>query len=119
MNPRVEEIDYKYVKFIEPYTFNSKIIGDFTIPIGFVCDRESVPIIKATSIRGGYAHDYLCRFDSIPIVDKKTAAKVYLEVMSGRDNVWWRKYIKYWVVRVAPFYFHKHSIKATYEELND
>jgi len=117
MNPNVDEINYKYVQFKEPFPMHSDIIGDFTIPVGFVCDRESVPLFKGTSIRGGYAHDYLCRYDSVPVVDKKTAADVYLEIMKQRGSSWWRRYGKYWVVRMAWGYFHKFSVMATYEEI--
>jgi len=117
MNPCVDEIDYKYVIFALPFKMHSDIIGDFEIPKGFVCDRESVPFIKGTSIRGGYAHDYLCRIDSVPVVDKKTAADVYLEIMTLRGSSWWRRYIKYWAVRVAFGYFHKLKVMATYEDI--
>ena len=117
MNPKVEEIDYKYVRFLEAFPMRSDIIGDFVIPVGFTCDRESVPIIKGTSIRGGYAHDYLCRYDSVPVVDKKTAADVYLEIMASRGASWWRRYTKYWAVRMAFGYFHKFPVMATYEEI--
>ena len=117
MNPRVDEIDYKYVRFAKPFFMHSDIIGDFVIPVGFVCDRESVPLIKGTSIRGGYAHDYLCRTDSVPVVDKKTAADVYLEIMTKRGASWWRRYLKYWAVRFAWGYFHKFPVLATYEEI--
>ena len=117
MNPRVDEIDYKYVIFAKDFSMHSDIIGDFVIPRGFVCDRESVPIIKGTSIRGGYAHDYLCRIDSEPVVKKKIAADVYLEIMTKRGTSWWRRYIKYWAVRFAFGYFHKLKVMATYEEI--
>ena len=118
MNPQVEEIDFKYVRFIKPYRFKSTLLDcTVTIPVGFVCDRESVPLLRGTSIRGGYAHDYLCRIDSKPIVDKQTAADVYLEVMTFRGNSWWRRYAKYWAVRLAFGYFHKFKVKATYEEI--
>jgi len=117
MNPHVEEIDYKYVRFIDPFPMYSDLIGGFTIPKGFICDRESVPLFRGTSIRGGYAHDYLCRTDSKPVVTKKVAADVYLEIMEKRGASWWRRYGKYWVVRFAPGYFHKLKVMASYEEV--
>ena len=118
MNPKVEEIDYKFVRFSKPYRFKSEILKcTCTIPVGFVCDRESVPLIRGTSIRGGYAHDYLCRTDSKPVVTKKIAADVYLEVMAMRGNSKWRRCIKYWAVRLAWGYFHKHRVKSTYFDI--
>ena len=117
-NPITEEIDYKYVRFKEPLTMYSRVLKqDFTIPTGFVCDRESIPLFVGTSIRGGYAHDYFSRIDSAPVVDKATAAEIYLDIMEQRGNAWWRRYIKYWVVRIWPMYFHRLSVMATYEEV--
>jgi hypothetical protein len=118
-NPVTEEIDYKYVRFKEPFTMYSNVLNsDFTIPVGFVCDRESIPLIRGTSIRGGYAHDYFSRIDSSPVVDKKTCADIYLDIMTQRGNALWRRYIKYWVVRVWPMYFHRLKVMASYEEVS-
>jgi hypothetical protein len=67
--------------------------------------------------------------DSVPVVTKKQAADVYLEVMKCRDglpdrysrlsaiSLWARRWIKYGVVRVWPGYFHKHTVAATYDEM--
>ena len=119
MNIKEELIDnYKYYRLLAPYRFKSNILGCLvTVPAGFVYDHESTIIIKGTSHRGGLIHDYLSRFDSIPVVTKKQAANVYLEVMTRRKNSWIRRYVKYWFVRVAFWYFHKLSVSATYEEI--
>ena len=119
MNIKEEVIDYKYSRLLAPYSFKTRRVGStvVTVPIGFVYDHESVPFIKGTSHRGGLIHDYLCRIDSEPIVSKKQAADVYLEVMKYRCNPWLRRYIKYWFVRLAWGYFHKLKVKATYEEI--
>jgi len=118
MQTRVEEIDHKYVRFLRPYRFKSHILDTvIVVPAGFVCDRESIPLIRGTSIRGGYIHDYLCRIDSIPVVTKKQAADVYLEVMKYRGNPWARRYAKYWAVRLAGGYFHKLKVNASYEDI--
>jgi len=118
INPQVGEIDYKYVRFKEQFniyvpSLNTTII----IPVDFVCDRESVPLFRGTSIRGGYGHDYLCRYDSVPVVTKKQAADAYLSIMQIRGNSWWSRYIKYWAVRLAWGYFHKFKVNASYEEI--
>jgi len=120
MNISEDVIDYKYSRLIAPYRYRSALLKcTITVPKGFVYDHESVPFIKGTSHRGGLIHDYLCRIDCKPIVDKQTAADVYLEVMTFRGNAWWRRYVKYWVVKWIPWprFFHVFKVKATYEEI--
>jgi len=147
INPVVEEIDYKYVRFWEPFSIYSEVLkGWICFPVLFVCDRESVPFIKGTSIRAGYSHDLVSRKDAIQYIifdDPKTAVKeitkelaadVYLEIMEKRyalvckgvtgvkkylkkTDAWTRRYVKYWAVRFAWGYFHKHKVLATYEEI--
>jgi len=114
-----EEIDSKYARMIFPFVYYSDLLDKtINIPIGFVFDYESVPLIKGTSKRGGAVHDYLCRIDSVPVVTKKIAADVYFEAMTVRKNSWWRRYIKYWAVRAAWGYFHVFKIMATYKEIS-
>ena len=67
-------------------------------------------MLKGTCKVGGLVHDYLCRIDSEPVVSKKVAADVYLEVMKYRGSSWWRRYLKYWAVRFALGYFHKKKV---------
>jgi len=119
MNIKEELIDnYKYYRLLAPYRYKSELLEcTITVPEDFVYDHESVPIIKGTSHRGGLIHDYLCRIDSKPVVTKGKAADVYLEVMAFRGNSWWRRYVKYWAVRLAFGYFHKLKVSATYEEI--
>lgn len=118
MNIQEEILDYKYSRLLGPYRFASKVLDCVvSIPKGFVYDHESIPLIKGTSHRGGLVHDYLCRIDSVPVVTKKQAADVYLEVMKWRGNSFLRRYVKYWAVRIWPGYFHKFTVMATYEEI--
>jgi hypothetical protein len=126
-----EDIDARFARLHAPFAVWSEVLGRrVEAPAGFVHDYESVPVIRGTSRRGGVIHDYLCRFDSDPIVTKKQAAQVYLEVMACRDglpdryshlssvSLWARRWIKYGVVRVWPGYFHRHKVAATYEEMS-
>ena len=114
-----EEIDSKYARIIFPFVYYSDLLDDIIeVPSGFVFDYESVPIIRGTSKRSGTLHDYLCRIDSIPVVTKKVAADVYLEAMTERKNARWRRYIKYWAVRIAWGYFHKFKVASTYKEIS-
>ena len=125
-----EDIDSRYARLHAPFAVESDVLGCvITVPAGFVHDYESVPVIRGTSKRGGVIHDYLCRIDSVPVVTKKQAAEVYLDVMACRDglpdkdtslgafSLWFRRWVKYSVVRVWPGYFHVHTVAATYEDL--
>lgn len=128
---KVEAIDNKYVRLIEPFMFTSDVLeaNEFDpyvkVPVDFVCDYESVPripIIYAmfahTSKRGGVGHDYLYRFDSEPIVPKWIADLVYLEIMTYRGNPWLRRKAKYRAVKwFGKSSYHKLSVEATYEEI--
>jgi hypothetical protein len=121
--------DYRFVRLLEDFTFYSTILGEWcTIPRGFVFDLESVPLLRGTNPESGGVHDYLCRIDSDPVVDKLTAAKVYFEFQGYFDekesgNIfnrlwdWMRRTVKTGVVMLVPGYFHKYKVMATYEEL--
>lgn len=125
-----EDLDARFARLHAPFAVESDVLGcKIVAPAGFVHDYESVPVIRGTSKRGGVVHDYLCRIDSVPLVTKKQAADVYLEVMKCRDglpekdtalgsfSLWARRWIKYGVVRVWPGYFHKYKVAATFEEM--
>jgi len=126
-----ELVGSKYARLVEPFRYYSRILDTVVeVPTGFVCDYESVFILKATSKRSGVLHDFLCRCDSIPIVTKQVAASVYNESQALRDNMvcknkfhrGWRlvlRFVKTSVVRIAPFYFHKFKVMATAKELKN
>lgn len=126
--------NYKYVQLTAPFIFESDKLKEaglqyrVTIPTGFVYDLESVPWVRGSNNRGGTAHDFLCRSDSIPLVTKAIAASVYLEIMSYCyeivDRGYWqhfkdftKRWAKWGVVYVAPFYFHKHKVMDTAKEI--
>jgi len=108
--PQARILNYKYSEQINPFLFYSDIIGLCSISEGFIHDWESVPLIKGTCPVAGLIHDYLSRYDSTPKVTKKVAADVYLEFLKYRGQGYFRRYAKYWTVRLAPGYFHKKSI---------
>jgi len=128
-----DTIHPRYIELLLPLGFYSAVLGTaIWAPAGFICDKESVPVIEGTSIRGGVFHDYLSRFDSVPCVKKLVAADVYREVMETRDrevvahfNYGWikrakmafRRDLKVTVVRWWPGYFHKLPVKATLEQI--
>lgn len=122
--------DARYYRLLEDFVFYSDALGEWCIiPSGFIFDLESVPLIKGTNPEAGAVHDYLCRIDSDPVVSKTTAAKVYNEFQNYYDqkesgNVlnrfwdWIRRVVKTSVVMLAPGYFHKFKVLATYEEIS-
>ena len=122
-----EDIDSRYYRLHERFGYYSDILKcEVWIESGFVYDHESIPIIKGTSNRAGLIHDYLCRFDSIPVVTKQQAASVYFEAMECRDletgggfRNWWRRWVKSTAVRIAVGYFHVLSVSASYDEVRD
>jgi hypothetical protein len=121
------------------------MFGLLYAPVYFVFDLESIPIIKGTSNRGGCMHDLACRNDFYftdkagvrRLFTKQEAASLYLEAMACVDAMkleeakkngtkwvqlkrldrWWRRNVKVLAVRVAPNYWHKFPVFATYEEL--
>jgi hypothetical protein len=130
----------KLVRTIAPFPFFSMILGRWSeIPAGFIYDEESIPVLRGTNPEGGAIHDYLCRCDSDPVVDKLTAAKVYEEfqeyynALNDRNKkTSWRDYIAAMIDRVmdfikpkiktsvviaAPGYFHKLPVMATLEQV--
>lgn len=124
-------LDGRFVRIHKPFKYFSEILNkEIEIPAGFICDYESVPLIKATSKRGGVVHDYFCRKDSIPVVTKQQAASLYLEAQKCRDEIlkegWLkrlnrmiRRNVKCLVVRVAPGYFHKLNVLSKLEEVSN
>ncbi len=123
-----------YVRLLDDFLFYSVIINCregtnkwSCIPKGFVYDEESIPALRGTNPEAGAIHDYYSRNDSGPVVDKKTAAAVYEEFQIYYDRMekgwlnrlwdWIKRRLKTDVVKIAPGYFHKHSINASYEEM--
>lgn len=112
--PITQIIDYKYSRLVEPFYFYSDVLKCWCeIPAGFSCDFESIPLFRGTSKVSGIIHDYYCRIDSTPVVDKKIAADIYKEFLIFRGASWWRWRVKYWTVRMARGYFHKLKVFDT------
>lgn len=115
----------QYVMLTKPLAYYSRTAGIIVVPVGFVTDLESVPLLKGTSKRAGVIHDYLSRYDSRPCVNKQLAADIYLEAMKARDdelgyNSLWcavKRNVKAAAVRVAWGYFHELPVLASFEEV--
>jgi len=128
-NIKIERLNgTRFVRLLFPFKFHSDILGrGCTIPRGFIYDEESVPVLKGTNPEAGAIHDYLCRKDSDPVCTKEMAAAVYLEFQTYYDGMergcmnaawdWIRRRFKRDVVLVAPGYFHKHKVMATFEDM--
>jgi hypothetical protein len=123
-----KDIDSRYFELHWPLRYQSDILDCIIeVPVGFIYDHESVPIIKGTSNRGGAIHDYLCRKDNpfADIVDIQKAADIYLEAMECRDKLlgdcWsrkWRRHVKSNFVRLNWCgFWHRWSVYSTYEEI--
>ena len=127
LSPLITEhlVDNRFVRLYIPFRYYSALLKRVVhIPTGFICDFESVPVIKATCKRGGVIHDYFCRTDSVPVVSKAMAADLYLEAQALRDASsgggwakWIHRHFKSRVVRGVPGYFHKHPVSAGIEEI--
>lgn len=116
--PTTMMIDYKWSINMKIFRFHSDILNQWCeVPVGFTCDWESVPLLKGTSKVAGFIHDYLSRYDSVPVVTKKVAADVYMEFMKYRGTVLWKRCVKYLVVLICPGYFHKKSVNWSYGDL--
>ena len=120
--------NHRYVRLLADLEFYSQVCGWGKAPEGFVCDLESVPLLKGTNPESGIIHDLVCRKDFLPAITKLQAAKIYLEFQEYYDaresgNVfnrawdWLRRGFKSGVVWVAPGYWQKYPVMATYEDL--
>lgn len=130
-----------YVRLLEDFLFFSETLNPSPdsetwscIPAGFVYDEESEWILKGSNPEAGAIHDYYSRSDSGPVVDKATAAAIYQEFQEYFDCIkqsrcvglkrfllrswhWIKRQFKTGVVEIAPDYFHKHEVMASYEEI--
>jgi hypothetical protein len=127
----------KLVRTIAPFPFYSVILGRWSeISAGFIYDEESIPVLRGSNPEAGAIHDYLCRYNSDPVVDKITAANVYREFIAFYNKLKLQpaNKIKKWlnaiydfikmrikpdVVIVAPGYFHKLPVEATLEQVKE
>ena len=127
----------KLVRTIFPFPFYSVILGRWSeIPLGFIYDEESVPVIRGSNPEAGAIHDFLCRYNSDPVVDKITAAKVYREFIAfytklepqqtNKIKAWLNAIYDYIKMRikpdaviVAPGYFHRLPVMATLEQVQE
>lgn len=124
--------DYQYVRIIGGnFGFYSDILCCWTdMPNGFVCDKESVPLLKGTNPEAGFIHDLVCRKNFLPKVTMTQATRIYLEFQRFYDMQesgnwpnrlwdWFRRGFKTSVVWLYPnfLYFQKFDIMATYEEI--
>lgn len=133
---QTKHIDNKrFVQLTFPFRFESNVLKEaglkyrVEVPIGFVQDFESIPLIRGRNKRGGTVHDYLSCIDSDPVVTKKIAAAVYFEINEYTDRIdegrhiitkgfdWMRRWTKWSVVRIWPCYFHHRKVMATVLEI--
>ena len=89
------------------------------VPTGFKTDFASVPRIPIVYACWGdrahheaVIHDYLYRIDSVPVVERKDADKVFLEAMAVRQKPMRVRWPMYWGVRCGGFgAYHKKKVR--------
>ena len=132
--------DPKRCRLVKPLRAYCDTLGrDIEAPIGFINDMESTSIIKGTNNESGVWHDYFGRSDSDPVVSKWIDSRIYFEFQKYYDflerarwkngkkefikdlpNRGWdfmRRWFKSGVVLVAPRWYHRFKVMASYEEI--
>lgn len=120
----------KYVRLIKEFHFYSTILRRWgRIPKGFIYDEESVPVLRGTNPEAGAIHDYFCRTNSVPVVDKETAAMICNEFQQYYNNMangsfariwgWIKRHVKTDFVEIAPNYFHRLPVEATLDQVKE
>ncbi len=99
--------------------YGSELLGRIVcVPIRFITDLASVPRVPIAYTLWGdrshheaVLHDYLYRSDSIPIVSRKTADKIFLEAMKYRGKPLRIRWPMYLGVRIGGFgAYHKKKV---------
>lgn len=98
-NLEVRELVGTYRQLTSRFIIWDAILGTIIVPKGFICDYESVPLIRGSSKRAGVIHDYLYRIDSVPRVSRHAADRMYLRIMKFLKVSWPRRIVKYNAVR--------------------
>lgn len=110
----------KVLVTLAPLGYQSASIGYVEVPAGFYTDLASVMRIPVLyDLLGNRApgpavlHDYLYRFDSIPVVPRDVADQVFLEAMESRGVAWWIRWPMYLgVCAGGGFSYHKKFVNA-------
>jgi hypothetical protein len=90
-------------KLLSPLCFQSKSMGRFTAPVGFVTDFASVPRLPLTyAVAGDTAHasavihDYLCRaYYPTRRLQWSQCAAIFYECMKAERVPRWRAWLMY------------------------
>jgi len=101
-----------------PLIYESDIVGLVEVPTGFETDLASVPRIPIIfelwgnrAHREAVVHDYLYRSDSVPLVTKLQADRVFLEAMKATGKAFYIRWFMF--VGVAGFAwlsFHRKTV---------
>lgn len=102
-----------------PLGYDSDIIGPVDAPAGFKTDFASVPRVPLVYIAFGdrahhesVIHDYLYRSDSVPVVSRAVADRVFLEAMKCRGKPWHIRWPMYLGVRAGGWtVYHKKNVE--------
>ena len=101
----VDIVDDTKAMLINDFKYLSDIIGDITVPAGFITDFASVPRIPIAYLVAGdiahkpaVIHDWLYRHG---LYTRKRCDDVFCEAMGTVGIALWRRYSRYLAVRVC------------------
>jgi len=104
-----------------PLVYVSELLDTIIeVPAGFETDLASVPRIPIIyelwgnrAHREAVIHDYLYRYDSIPLVARPIADAVFREAMKARGVSWWIRWPMWAGVCLGGWgSYHKRSVRA-------
>lgn len=87
-----------------PFVIDSKIVGQFTVPLGFMFNGNSIPRLgwvfspPSDWLEAAAAHDFLCHYSDF---DQKTCDRVYKEVLDAMGMTKVRRGARYGALRLA------------------
>lgn len=109
---RVKNLDGPYWELIHRMRYWSSVLGrEIVVPNGFVTDFESVRglppfgywLLSTPNDRPAVVHDYLYRTAEDP---RKKCDETFYEAMDVENYPGYRRYIMYYGVRAAGWYFY-------------
>jgi len=101
-----------------PLIYQSDMLGEVTIPAGFVTDLASTRHIPGVSFlwgstahREGVLHDYAYRIDSNPVCSFSMANSLFLEAMEARKKGFFTRYPLFFGVWIGGYFsYHERYV---------
>jgi len=110
--------DENYWILEAPLVYQSDMLGEVTIPAGFVTDLASTRHIPGVSFlwgstahREGVLHDYAYRIDSNPVCSFSMANSLFLEAMEARGKGFFTRYPLFFGVWIGGYFsYHERFV---------